>query len=578
MLTLKKLPPEFAFVEEGIKVEAESDRFWEDDPLTGSVAASVDLLFPSVQANYLDKYFDLEVMGEVLRFSFKATPSDSGSELRTWAIADTKAQFLVKLRDDLVDNYYLFSNYVITILAADAGIKLVARLPGDAYNVALDATNLTDLTEANLMSGQLAEPPSGYKVYFGLRKTENSAIIGEELVLLNSQGLARADFKAYARDLNKIGLSYPVNLPPVYTVVKHYEGIVSARLAYAEHYDGKIRKISLSNTLNIVPGGLAASEMSIVGNAYGFDVKTRFLAWGPNPKRTTADAPERLYIHVLDYFVIKATIHETDGTTTTVTLGDTDEPATYEIACGLKDIADMDPETVDYYTIDLYEDEGTVPTTETWKFVLDKTPRYNTRYFFFRNSFGVYELAILWGEMSEVVQYTRQNKEVASDMGYSIKPFKNERLATYKINSGYVTLTEKKWLQELLISKDVFWLENGWLIPVVVTNNEGNPITDKVFTHSVDVEFMLDMKDERYSILTSYLPGTHHLVTFDTQGGSFVAPQVIEHGGKVTEPADPVLQAQTFVSWKLDEITYDFNTEVTKSFSLVASYAKQSYQ
>jgi len=574
MITLTKIPPEFAFVEEGLQVEAESDLAWQGD----DVKASVDLLFPSVQGNYADKYFDLEFMGEVRRFTFKATPDTSGQQLRSWVSGEAKDVFITKVITDLRANFYLSSNYSFNTLPADAGIGIQAIKPGDAYDIEMVASNLTDFAQANKIDGHKEQMPDGYRVYFALRNDKvqkNSVyqIFAQELAPINANGIAKADFKAYAKGLPKIGLTFPANLAPNNTE-KHYEGIVPARIVYAEHYEGNVRKMSVSEVLNIVPGGLGTTEKNIVKDAFGFDANTRFLTWAPNPKRTVPDAFERLYFHILEnYFLVKATITQFDGTQTTIILGDTDEPATYEIPCGLAEITDIDPETVSHYTVALYQEGETVPASEIFEFRLDHKPRYKTRHFIYKNSFGVYENVTLWGEMTEGTQYTRIQKEVMTGQGYKITPFKNERLNTYKISSGYITEKEKRWMQELLLSKDVFWVENGWLFPVVITNTEAEPLIDKVFTHSIEVEFTLDVRDERYSILTSYLPGTHHLVSFDTQGGSFIAPLVVKHGQKATRPADPIKAGAEFFDWYKGEDLYDFDTVVTESFSLVANWS-----
>ena len=63
-----------------------------------------------------------------------------------------------------------------------------------------------------------------------------------------------------------------------------------------------------------------------------------------------------------------------------------------------------------------------------------------------------------------------------------------------------------------------------------------------------------------------------HKVTFNSDGGSAVAPQFIQAGYTATEPADPTKEGCTFEGWYLDGVEYDFATEVTKPITLTAKW------
>ena len=72
--------------------------------------------------------------------------------------------------------------------------------------------------------------------------------------------------------------------------------------------------------------------------------------------------------------------------------------------------------------------------------------------------------------------------------------------------------------------------------------------------------------------------GKTHTVTFDSNGGSEVAPQTVAHKGKVTKPAnptksDPVKGDYTFVDWRNGEELWDFNNDkVLKDITLTARW------
>ena len=67
-----------------------------------------------------------------------------------------------------------------------------------------------------------------------------------------------------------------------------------------------------------------------------------------------------------------------------------------------------------------------------------------------------------------------------------------------------------------------------------------------------------------------------YTVTFDCVGGSEIEAQTIEKGAKVAKPMDPTREGYTFVEWQLDGLTYDFDSAVTGSITLVAVWQKDA--
>lgn len=74
------------------------------------------------------------------------------------------------------------------------------------------------------------------------------------------------------------------------------------------------------------------------------------------------------------------------------------------------------------------------------------------------------------------------------------------------------------------------------------------------------------------TLYAQFAPLTH-TVTFDSAGGSAVAPVTgITHGDPVAEPADPTYPGHTFDGWLLNGSPYDFASPVTEDRTLVASW------
>ena len=66
-----------------------------------------------------------------------------------------------------------------------------------------------------------------------------------------------------------------------------------------------------------------------------------------------------------------------------------------------------------------------------------------------------------------------------------------------------------------------------------------------------------------------------YTVNFETNGGSEIAPQVIEEGGFVEQPADPQREGYRLLAWYEDEdltTVYDFESPVTANLTLYAAW------
>ena len=67
-----------------------------------------------------------------------------------------------------------------------------------------------------------------------------------------------------------------------------------------------------------------------------------------------------------------------------------------------------------------------------------------------------------------------------------------------------------------------------------------------------------------------------YTVTFDSNGGSNVTAVTVKENTKVTKPTDPTKEGYTFKGWLLDDVSYDFNKDVTGNITLVASWEENT--
>lgn len=74
----------------------------------------------------------------------------------------------------------------------------------------------------------------------------------------------------------------------------------------------------------------------------------------------------------------------------------------------------------------------------------------------------------------------------------------------------------------------------------------------------------------KYEIISDYV--FKHIVTFDSNYGSEVPYQTVEHGKTAHMPNSPTKNGYTFIEWRLNNVKYDFNKEVTGDITLVAHW------
>jgi len=72
---------------------------------------------------------------------------------------------------------------------------------------------------------------------------------------------------------------------------------------------------------------------------------------------------------------------------------------------------------------------------------------------------------------------------------------------------------------------------------------------------------------------TNCIYNVYHTVDFDSNGGSSVNKQIVKHGNKATSEIS-IREGYKFLGWYLDGEKYDFNTPVTKKFTLIAKWNK----
>lgn len=68
-----------------------------------------------------------------------------------------------------------------------------------------------------------------------------------------------------------------------------------------------------------------------------------------------------------------------------------------------------------------------------------------------------------------------------------------------------------------------------------------------------------------------------YTITFNSNGGSSVAPQTIKEHSTLQKPEDPIKEGYTFIGWFNQSEKFDFSTEITQNITLDAQWEFEDY-
>jgi hypothetical protein len=357
---------------------------------------------------------------------------------------------------------------------------------------------------------------------------DNFVQIGEDSVTPDGSGVAEFDISEYLKPELSSDITYPEDMNTL--LIKHAELSKEFMFRYAEVYDGTVRKLEMSGGMFALKGGVSKyilgrlNETDSDFNTW-WGSKGQFLSWHPDNKLTRAGVPEKLYwLNMLGgtktILYLVRIYRKSNLSPVTVILGSKAGVVPgdiLEVICGVDVMNNhaesapsdsVDSEDILYYDIALaYVGNYGVPVMVTvWKrFTIDDTYNINEKVFLFRNSFGAYESVRMNGARGKTAEYERQIVENSPVFDFTFgKPEQNQRQVTeqqtFVCNSGFKRRQYIDWLRELMLSKDVYELDNKILFPVIISQDKVALEQDDNFLYNLEFEYRRAYSDEHYSV------------------------------------------------------------------------------
>lgn len=231
-----------------------------------------------------------------------------------------------------------------------------------------------------------------------------------------------------------------------------------------------------------------------------------FLTFAPSTKYIDIYQPEILYFLFAIQGTYRLWCEETfsDGTTETAARDQFTATAfsIYEFQTSYKAIrSNLNKKLVSYKV--WLTTNNDIPVSEERTYIIDYAYQNFARYFFFRNSLGVYECLRTTGKAIKSRDIQKDFINIPFDKNFTNLDRQERQLSAdaklaYDMNSGF--FVDKYWsdyFQEFLISSDVYWLKKGTAYPVsiqeskntVSEDGEYNPFAIFQLTHSIHDDF-----------------------------------------------------------------------------------------
>lgn len=249
-----------------------------------------------------------------------------------------------------------------------------------------------------------------------------------------------------------------------------------------------------SCTIVVVRGTIPRWRINAFASFAAWQASNLFHTFAPTSKRVLPTQPELLYFLAPSSgtFSPAVVITFTDGSTASHSpavsiTGQALQMLSLPVGYSALGIAAVNPsKKVASYTVTISGRSRT--------YVVDHTPYADVRFLLFRNSLGGYDCLPLTGEADEHTELSRDMAEHVYDAEAVVQQFNKrtyniQHAELVKANSGWLLSAERDWLNDLLISEDIYELYSGTLSPVLMRSTSLDRTKRNYEPGSVEIEY-----------------------------------------------------------------------------------------
>lgn len=516
-LTIISSPPLVALTGNPVRFKIGTDNQF----AAAGVLFTIDITFNDT--GNVDDWIELAWNDKVLRFICKASPDSSGLQIPDHSIIANLNDWTAAVAEIMAMNYFIDKDFALSVTGAV--ITLEAREYGIDKTITFDrewTNGFAPEAIAQTATDQALRP--FYKLGLQLMINDDGTWInaGEDLLPVDDDGYATFDVHRLFADRVFSEFQWPES--SVDLLVERANQCMEYRIRYFEQYGETIVPGMLTESASyyILAAGISHLQEAIYNRmsqtvATSFwtklDYNQYFLTWQPKDKLIDRYQTEKLYYLVRDSessINLKIEINYNDETAkSTITKKTVATPTlkgVYEIICTLNrlELTGYDQDNIDYYRVWI-EDGSANRISEIRTFRMDYAHHEEVRQFLFLNSLGGYDTLRITGDVEDSIELERStiSKVLGADFtekDHQVAQGSVSEVKTYKANTGWITREQVAWIRDFFLSKQVFQIVVGKLVPVVVNTTQATQRRDREDLFAIDFEYRRAFSSEFYSM------------------------------------------------------------------------------
>jgi hypothetical protein len=466
--------------------------------------------------------------GKTVVFTCRAPGVRTVNSFYTRDGSETVAVWGEKVFHEIATNYELSNDFIISgkVSGSNYEITFEPYVKEATHNLTLSSTGIVTLVNSSYSPDDLYE---NYKLQLQLLEETTD---GFSTVLIKARSAVYPPFiynglnAELKYDLSRVLYS---DITGHFTFpedgVRHLHSIIHKYYLQLSFIGDNLPNESLvrDQYFHVLPGKIPQTKEKALNtnntSIYAELASTkRFLSYGPLTKTTDLYSPEKLYFLFLSAqatATLKITERFTDSAPETRTLATfaADAYSIHEFSIGFQSIkqADYGEKKLSQYDIWIENGSGGM-VSEVRTYLMDYTYQRTARYFFFKNSFGVYEL---FRSTGDAVKSNKIDKDFytrvvhsKTDRDQSRKTVDIQQTYSMMVNSGYLEdPLNFYYASEFLGSPDVYWLKNDRAYAIQVESSDNN-ISKTDIDNLHEFEFLVTLDDMDDTFYTEFLPGS----------------------------------------------------------------------
>lgn len=500
MITINKYPEQVSLAGNDIIIKATGTNMYSENGRVSRLLA----YFTAGATVSNGTQFTLSWGSQTITIKFKSVPDNSGYQF--WSVASINSDWMNRFYSFLQQIYILDKDFELVCSTSPSYIITIQSRVKDAiFTIAVTDNTVSAVTFVN-QSGVSPIIRTGYQLIFQVKNSDTNVILGEEAITPDQYQKAEINIAEYLMNAIEMsrsqerGFTFPAVSEKMFLHASHS---LNYFVRYAEKWDLQVRGLASTISRIAFAGGLSklkASEFEDYGSSFNgmLEEESFFLTWQPVAKRTSLSSPERLYFFnvMAQQIYLRAKVYFYDNTTSDVLID--------QISGSANSIYELDTSPAIFprpvSPIEKYEiwvsNAALDVLSEVRTYNMNYTYYRNEQFFLFRNSLGGYDTARFTGRLKRQPEIER---EIFMNEDNERSQLSNLMDAVYVSESGSIPGDHARWLEDMMMSREVYWLLNSRAIPIIVSNKKLDPVTDDQRRFNLTFDFSVATIENYYS-------------------------------------------------------------------------------